>query len=89
MSHIDASVEITHAVPEAQRVPASAVVVGDAAFDHFGNPRRITDIKVQQVRGTYPLLWIQTQARPRYWEPWCFLDEEVTIIPSLRAREEG
>lgn len=89
MSGVDATVNIDAVIPQAQRIPAHAVVVGDAAFDTFGNPRRITAIKLQRVRGTFPMLWIQTQARPHFWEPWCFLDEEVTVTPSLRAREES
>ena len=82
-----ATVSIEDVVNGAQRLPISAVVVGDAVFDTFGGTKRLVDIKLMRVRGSAaPMVWIKTEPGIRLWEPWCFLDEEVTVLPSIEAR---
>lgn len=76
------------APPEAQRVPASAVVPGDTVVAAVGPNWVIADIQLRRVRGSeHPLVWIKARQGIRFWQPWVFLDETVTIIPSLAARE--
>jgi len=82
-----ATVSIEDVVNGAQRLPVSAVVEGDTVFDVFGGTKRIVDIQLRRVRGSAaPLVWIKTEPGIRHWEPWCFLDEEVTVLPSIEAR---
>lgn len=83
---MSATVEISSVIPDAQRIPAYAIEVGDHVFDASGREHRITDMKVTAPRFETPMIWIRRDDRPGYWEPWVFIDEEVTIRPSLEAR---
>lgn len=81
-----AVVDIVDVVPEAQRVPVYAIVEGDLVFDVFGGSSELLGIKLNKVRGSkQPMVWIKTAAYG-LWEPWCFLDGEVTITPDITAR---
>lgn len=82
-------VDIVDVVTEAQRVPVHAIVEGDLVFDVFGGNSELLDIRLRKVRGAkQPVVWIKTAAY-RLWEPWCFLDEEVTIIPNRNETQEA
>jgi hypothetical protein len=84
---VSAVVEIDAVIPTAQRMPAWALVPGDSIYDTLGTPHRIVWLDVRRVRGSdQPLLWIKRDDQ-HFNEPFVFLDEEVTILPSLRARE--
>lgn len=78
-------IDITAGVVNAQRIPVSAVIPGDQVFDTLGHPKTVTAIKVTGTKHL-PHVSIKTSAYPDLWEPWCFLDEEVTIIANLEAR---
>ena len=78
-----AFVDIVDVMPEAQRIPVHAMVIGDKIFDVFGRTYDTVDLKVNAAG----MVWIKAMNDPGRWQPCARLHvDEVTVVPAFGAR---